>query len=198
MEHEPGGAPEADRVLEGLKPYRVVDVEDGDTVAFASRYEGRFAAMRTSGAWDLPHPWVEAMIPADAAQVDLFPQILELYPLALGDGPRILFVNRRRAPPFFMLPDDREIACCTLLPVGVPAHALAATLEAFRTIHARIVAARGKRVLSGWTTMMNGAALREAPSREQAAAWAAAQRAVDPRGVLDSPLVNEDPPGRAP
>lgn len=186
VEHEPGCAPEAAELLAGLGVFRLVHVEDGDTVAFAARYDPRFSSMRKSGAWAQPHPWVEALLPGDRVH-EILPALLEVYPVALGDGPRLLFVNRHGAPPFLRMPEGPEIACCAILPVGIPSHLLPDTLDALRTIHARIVAAGGKRVLSGWITMMNEAALQDHYG-EQSAAWAAAKDALDPRGVLDSPL----------
>lgn len=187
VEHEPGSAPEAGQVLAGLDPYRLVHVEDGDTVAFAARYDSRFTGMRRSGAWEQPHPWVEAMLPGDTVH-ELLAAILDVLPLAFGDGPRFLFVNRRRVPPFLKMPAGRDVGCIAILPVGVPNHVLPDALEALRTIHHRIVAGGGKRVLSGWITMMDERALGEHFGEEEGA-WADARREIDPKGVLDAPLV---------
>ena len=97
LEHEPGPGPAQSEALAGLGLFRLVHVEDNDTVAFAARYDARFAGMRRSGAWLQPHPWVEAMLPGDRLQ-EILPTVLEAYPLAFGDGPRLLFVDRRRSP----------------------------------------------------------------------------------------------------
>jgi len=190
LEYEPGAAPEAPEALAGIELFRLVHVEDNDTVAFAARYDARFAAMKRSGAWLQAHPWVEAMLPGDRLQ-EILTAVLSIYPLAFGDGPRLLFVDRRRAPPFLRMPEGSVVACCALLPVGVPEHILPAALDALRRIHRTIVGAGGKRVLSGWITMMDEAALLE-HFGEQAAAWSSARRALDPKGVLDSPLTYTD------
>ena len=194
LEHDPGQAPEQAEALAGLDFFRLVHVEDNDTVAFAARYDARFAGMRNSGAWLQPHPWVEAMLPGDRLH-EILPAVLEAYPLAFGDGPRLLFINRHRAPPFLRMPEGPSVACCALLPVGVPRHILPSALDALRSIHRTIVAAGGKRVLSGWITMMDEAALLE-HFGEQAAAWTSARRALDPKGVLDSPLTYTDTDGQ--
>jgi cytokinin dehydrogenase len=186
VEHEAGHAPRSEDVLAGIDGFRLVHQEDGETLAFAARYDGRFAAMRKSGAWNQPHPWVEAMLPGERA-AEILTAILELYPPVLGDGPRIFFLNRAGAPPFLSMPDSAEVLCCALLPAVIPPHMLSDTLGAFRTIHERMVAAGAKRFLSGWITMMDDAAL-DAHFGDRAAAWHAARRQLDPGGLLDAPL----------
>jgi cytokinin dehydrogenase len=186
-----GVAPDERAVLGSLDNPRVLRHEDCDTVAYASRYDARFAAMRRSGAWSQPHPWVEAMLPGDKLSA-LLPEVLALYPPSFGDGPRLLFVARARTPPFLSLPAASEIACCALLPTGLPPHLHDDTLREFRAIHDIFVAAGGKRVLSGWTTMMDQRAL-DAHYGERAAAWAAARRSLDPARVLDTPVTSHAP-----
>ncbi|HKQ68344.1 MAG TPA: hypothetical protein VJT73_03355, partial [Polyangiaceae bacterium] len=183
MEYEPGAIPAKDDILSGLETFRLVHVEDGDTIAFASRYDARFSAMRKSGAWTQPHPWVEALLPGGNTE-EILRDILELYPVSLGDGPRLFFVDRRSSPPFLRMPDDPVIACCALLPVAIPPHILSDTLDAFRAIHARILRHGGKRILSGWITMMDDAALRDHYG-DQWPDWVAAKRVMDPAGILD-------------
>jgi cytokinin dehydrogenase len=195
VEYDPGHPPQASEVLRGLTPFRLVHTDDGDTVAFAARYDSRFTTMRKSGAWTQPHPWVEALLRGDTVH-EILPIVLDLLPLALGDGPRLLFVNRRRSPPFLKMPDGPEVACCAILPVGIPAHILPDVLDALREVHRSIVAAGGKRVLSGWITMMDAAALRDHYG-DQDAPWAATKQELDPRGVLDSPLLRADTTQRA-
>jgi cytokinin dehydrogenase len=179
-------APDARDVLGQLARARIVHQEDNPTVAFAARYDPRFVAMRRSGAWEQAHPWIEAFLAGDRLH-ELLPDILAAYPLALGDGPRLAFVARAGAPPFLCMPDSAEVACCALLPTSVPPH-LVDALDNFRAIHGLIVRGGGKRVLSGWTTMMDERALDEHYG-DRAEAWAKARRTHDPRGVLDSPLV---------
>jgi len=186
FEHEAGRAPEAAAALAGIEGFRLLHTDDGDTVAFAPRYDGRFVAMRRSGAWELPHPWVEALLPG-AKLAEIFRSILEVYPLGIGDGPRLMFVSRDRVPPFVAAPEGEDVGCCAMLPVGIAAHMLSDVLDAMREIHRRIVAAGGKRVLSGWTTMMNAADLR-AHFGARADDWSRVLRQLDPNGVLDSPL----------
>ena len=190
VEHDPGHAPEEGEALAGLGLFRLVHVEDNDTVAFAARYDARFAAMKRSGAWLQPHPWVEAMLPGDRLH-EILPAVLKAYPVAFGDGPRLLFIDRRRVPPFLRMPEGPSVACCALLPVGVPEHILPAALDALRGIHRTIVAAGGKRVLSGWITMMDEQALLD-HFGEKSETWTSARRQLDPKGVLDSPLTYTD------
>src|SRR5205085_5446025 len=48
LEYDPGHAPEQPEALAGLGLFRLVYIEDNDTVAFAARYDARFAAMKRS------------------------------------------------------------------------------------------------------------------------------------------------------
>jgi cytokinin dehydrogenase len=181
-----GRAPSASEVLGENERFRLVHQEDSATIAFAARYDPRFMSMRRSGAWTQAHPWVEAMLPGDKLH-ELLPAILAAYPVAFGDGPRLAFVERSGTPPFVSMPVGPEVVCCALLPTSVPPHLLADALDRLRAIHGLIVRGGGKRVLSGWTTMMDDRALVEHYG-ERAEDWASARRELDPRGVLDSPL----------
>jgi hypothetical protein len=126
------------------------------------------------------------MLPGDGVP-QILGGVLELLPLAFGDGPRFLFVNRRRVPPFLKMPESGDVGCIAILPVVIPPHVLPDALEALRRIHHRIVEGGGKRVLSGWITMMDERALAD-HFGAQNAAWIASRRELDPKGVLDAPL----------
>jgi hypothetical protein len=86
------------------------------------------------------------------------------------------------------MPASSRVACCALLPVGIPAHLLSGVLDALRAIHTRIVQSGGKRVLSGWTTMMTDADIDE-HFGQLCATRARTMKEHDPHGVLDSPIV---------
>jgi cytokinin dehydrogenase len=186
VEHEPGAAPDPATILRGLERCELVHLEDWDTVAFASRHDERFAAMRRSGAWLQKHPWVEAFLPAAAAE-EILAEILARYPAVLGDGPRLLFVDPSNVPDFVALPDAEEIACLALLPAAIPPHMFSATLEAFLGIHHIMLEHGGKRVLSGWTTMMDDDALSQHYGARRVR-LAAIRAMLDPIGVLDTPI----------
>ena len=186
IEHEAGAAPEAGEALEGLRPFRVVHVEDAETVGFAARYEPRFEGMRRSGAWSQPHPWVEALLPGSAAE-ELVPRLLEDLSLTLGEVHRLFFVAKRNPRPLFMMPEAEEIVGFAVLPVGVAPHSLDDALNALRAVHARVVAAGGKRYPSGWLAMMNEDSWRS-HFGERFTEWQTAKRELDPASILRSTL----------
>ena len=197
-EHAPGAAPAWEGCLRGLRPHRLVHSEDLETPAFWRRYEPRFQAMRTSGAWALPHPWVEAFLPL-AKVGELLPPLLDELPLALGDGHRLMLIADENLPPGIALPAERPLAAFALLPAGVPPPLLNELLVALRHAHQRLVAAGGKRYLSGWLGMMTEESWREhfGPLYP---AWRAAKTRFDPRGVFSSSLfpATDNPGGSTP
>lgn len=178
-DHDP---PEEASLLAGLRPQHIALREDNDTIAYTDRYAPRFAAMRRSGAWQLPHPWVEAIVPVSAIP-SLLPRVLEQLPPALGEIPRVLFLERRGLPRIFMVPDAAELAVLALTPVGVPPHLHDDVLDVMRSIHALIVEAGGKRYLSGWTGMMGSDEVREHYG-DRLLPWLEACRSLDPRQIL--------------
>jgi cytokinin dehydrogenase len=177
--------PQAEEALAGLHPFRLVHIEDNDTVPYAARYEPRFEAMRRTGAWQWPHPWVEATLPG-AAVAELLPQLLDVLPLALGENPRLFFVNGRPPGRFFMMPEAEEVIGLAFTPVGIPSWIREEALTAFRTIHTRILAAGGKRYGSGWLEM-DEAAWR-AHFGERFNDWLAAKQLFDPHNIFTSQM----------
>lgn len=191
--------PEAERALAGLSPYRLVHVEDGETAAFQDRYQPRFQAMRALGAWEQPHPWVEAFLPVAAAR-DILPELLAELPMTLGDGHRLMFVAADRLPFALAVPEGegaRPLVAFAILPPGLPPPLREPHLAALRAAHDRLVKAGGKRYLSGWLP-----AMKEDPQRAWAdhfgpryPAWQAARRRFDPQGIFQSALFGGGPGG---
>jgi cytokinin dehydrogenase len=189
----PPPAPEA--ALADLRPYRTVNVEDDDTPAFLDRYQPRFRTMRRLGAWDQPHPWVEAFLDLPAAR-GLLPGLLAGLPASLGDGQRLMFVADRELPALLSVPVGRPLVAFALLPVGSHPALAADDQRAMRSVHQQLLDAGGKRYLSGWLETMTEPDWR-AHFGPAFPAWQALKRQLDPAGVFCSlllPAVDAPPP----
>jgi cytokinin dehydrogenase len=189
IEYEPGEEPDDAAELEGLRPYRVVHVEDDDPIGFASLFDSRRERAQRAGADARVHPWLDALLPAGVLP-ELLPRLLDSLPPSLGDGHRVIFLSPRDLPRFFVVPPGDDITCFSILPRGVSPAVAGDTLDVVRATHEAIVRAGGKRYLPGWLGMMDAAAWR-AHYGDRYDAWAEAKRHFDPRGVLTSALFQE-------
>jgi len=186
FEHDPGSAPDRDLALAALKPYRALHVEDDETMAWAERFEARYELIHRSGGWDQPHPWFECFLPADRI-ADVLPAVLDALPMTLGDGHRVLMVNRKGLPKAMAVPSG-DVAVLAILPTGVPRPLLDDALKGIKNVNDILLAAGGKRYLSGWLGTMDTAAWRRHYG-EYYDGWMAAKRSFDPNGVLCSSLL---------
>ena len=66
-EFAPDAPPEDRAMLAGLAHYRQVHVEDRSMGEFANRLEPLFELWKRGGYWANAHPWMEAVLPWDAA-----------------------------------------------------------------------------------------------------------------------------------
>ena len=186
-EHDPGSPPNQDVALAGLKPYRVLHIEDDEAAsALAARFEARYELMHRSGGWDQPHPVLECFLPVDRV-ADVVPAVLDALPMTLGDGHRVLMVNTNGLPKALAVPSG-DVAILAVLPFGVPRPLLDDALNGIQKAHAILLAAGGKRYLAGWLDKMDADAWRRHYG-EYYDAWVEAKRSFDPNGILCSSLL---------
>jgi cytokinin dehydrogenase len=81
---------------QGLSPYRVVHVEDDGIANFPARHDMRIEMVRRLGAWERPHPYIGALIGAEAL-AGVLPAMLDTLPLGEGPPRRFLRCHGRRA-----------------------------------------------------------------------------------------------------
>jgi cytokinin dehydrogenase len=110
--------------------------------------------------------------------------LLEQSPPFLGDGHRVSLIAHR-GPRFFMFPDRTPAAMFALLPMGVPPGLRDEALRAVSAMHDTLIAAGGKRYLSGWFGMMDEAAWRDHYGVRYDE-WVTAKHRFDPAGVFTS------------
>jgi cytokinin dehydrogenase len=182
---DPAPAPD----LDGLSPWRVLRVDEDDIGGFMARYDGRFAAMRATGAWDQPHPWFECLLPAEALPT-VVPRLLEVIPLTLGDGHRVMWLGSADLPPLLAVPDRADgghLAAFTVLPTGVAPALVPGALEGLDRAWSVLADAGAKRYLSGYLGRPDQAWWRT-HFGDRYDAWAAAKRTYDPDNVFCSAL----------
>lgn len=188
VEHDEGEEPDDAAALAGLKFYRHLRSDDYTQLEYVNRLDPIFSLWRRAGIWDMPHPWVDTILPWDRAK-DLIPFILESFPPeALGPGGQIMLLPGRcdsSAVPLFAYPEGHaNVMGFSLLPT-VPAPFLDEALPQIRMFHEVAIAAGAKRYLSGWVPFESRA---DWEGHFGAARWAAirdAKRRYDPAGILN-------------
>jgi cytokinin dehydrogenase len=187
VEFSAGREPTVATHLRDLGCREIVHAEGTDTAEYAARYDARFEMMRATGAWQQAHPWLECLLPWDRA-ADILPSLIDRLPLSLGDGHRIMPLAHRPRPALLMVPDGQPAAIAVaILPTGVAPSVQGPVLEALREAHDQLVAAGGKRYLSGWLFEPDDEAWRRHYG-EHYDAWRARKRQLDPSGILRSRL----------
>ncbi len=141
-------APSIDDLSEDLHYSQLIHIEDEPTLDHVFRYQPRFEIMRQTGMWNQTHPWIDCFI-STKALVEILPDILDMLPLSLGDGHRLLRINNQDIPSFFMLPPGDDIVCFAILPVGVK-KSDSTVITALEQVNQMLLDAGGKRYLSGW------------------------------------------------
>ncbi len=171
-----------------LSPYRVLHVEDDEIAHFPTRHDTRFEAVRRLGAWERAHPYIGALIGADAL-VEVLPAVLDALPLFLGHGHcGSFFVATKDVPPLMALPAADDVVFVSVLYPQVPPQFLDATLDAFGRVGELLTAANGKRYVADWLGDMDGEDWRRhlGPRHQQ---WLECKRTFDPHDVFCSLLL---------
>lgn len=185
VEFDPSRPPQDAEILEGLHYRQLLLTEEDETVAYAARYDARFRAMRQSGAWELAHPWFEALLPLAKAQ-EFITQALELLPFYFGDGHRVLMLAETEAPELFMRPQSPAVIFA-VLPTGIPADQVPEALKVLAELDKRLVQVGGKRYLSGWLGAMTPQSW-QTHFGAQYPHWLELKKNLDPNQVLRSAL----------
>ena len=196
VEYEEGQAPSDATVLEGLKFYRHLRTEEYTHAEFCNRLVPVFDLWRMSGAWDMPHPWVDTILSWDRAK-ELIPYVLENFPpQAIGPAGQVMLLPGRgdtSEAPLFVYPEGQEnVMGFSLLPT-VPPQFLDQALPQLQMFHEMILAAGGKRYLSGWVPFASEAEWQGHFGAERWATIREGKRRYDPAG---SSTPASSPPSR--
>jgi FAD/FMN-containing dehydrogenase len=151
VEFDPGSPPDDARMLEGLRPYDNLLVDDLPTHEFANRLLPTFDIWKRLGTWEHMHPWMEVVLPWSTA-ADYIDAILpDLSPGVQVGGHILLWPARSSVSevPLFMHPQEEYLIGFGILPAVPP--------KMWDTVRPRLQAASelsiamgGKRYLSGF------------------------------------------------
>jgi cytokinin dehydrogenase len=188
VEYDVEPAPDLQSIIEQLHCFEIVHHETDEHLLFLDRYQARFEAMRRMGAWEQTHPWLECLLPAEAAPA-FIAELLPMVPIMFGDGHRLFSVQGAANPKYLQLPvgPSQRSFVVALLPGGVPESALPAALDFVQRATDLLHRHGGKRYLSGWL----GGRDPEFWRRHHGSLfdeWVASKRALDPNHVLTSEL----------
>jgi cytokinin dehydrogenase len=151
---DPGETADDQALLAGLRPYRHVHTEDFTQSEFCHRMDPVFELWRRGGYWDMPHPWMETILPWETAREYIEQVLAATPPQALGPGGHILLwpaYGPTSEAPLFMHPPGEFVMGWGILP-GVPRAFLERGLAQLDLASEMSILYGGKRYLSGYIT----------------------------------------------
>ena len=151
VEFEPGAPPDETALLEGLRPYDTLHVDDLPTHEFANRLVPVFDLWKKLGTWEHPHPWMEGILPWSVA-ADYMDAILpDLSPGVQVGGHVLLWPARNSVSevPLFMHPTEEYLIGFGILP-AVPPKLWEAARPRLEMASDLMMGMGGKRYLSGF------------------------------------------------
>lgn len=188
VEYAPGAPPDDAAMLSGLTPYDKIYTDDRSTVDFLERMVPIFDLWRKAGTWEHLHPWMETVLPWDAA-ADYIDQVLRDLPPGLLIGGHVLLWPAKGATSnsrLFMRPPGDDVVGFGILP-AVPPRYWSQVRPLLDNASRLSVLMGGKRYLSGWIDF-DTAQWRDhfGPRWEP---YRAAKRRWDPDGLLNPGFV---------
>jgi FAD/FMN-containing dehydrogenase len=150
-EFEPGSPPDDAAMLQGLRPYRDVLVDDLPTHEFANRLVPVFDIWKRLGTWEHIHPWMEVVLPWRTAAEYLDTVLPDLSPGVNVGGHVLLWPARSSVSevPLFMHPKEEYLIGFGILP-AVPPRMWETVRPRLQAASELAIAMGGKRYLSGW------------------------------------------------
>lgn len=173
-----------DEVLAKMKYKAQLPSSDLSPEGFMNRYQSRFDDMRKTGKYDQSHPFLEFIIPAGHAK-DLIQHALRILPASYEDGFRMIFINKRDLPAYFIVPGSPDICMFAILPSGIQKDNLDLCLGAAGQLHKYAESIGAKRYLSGWLGMMNSNDLKKHYGNK-ATELIQLKKKMDPNNILQS------------
>jgi cytokinin dehydrogenase len=124
-------------------------VKDGSYFDFANRLAPLVEFLKSSGAWQLPHPWLDMFVPEHAVASFVEQVLAQTSEADMGQGPILLYPFRLNTvtAPFARMPAGRNAFLFSLLRTASPPtpENVAALLAKNRTILDQLTAVGGKR-----------------------------------------------------
>ncbi len=191
VEFDPETPPDEAKLLEGLRPYAKLHVDDLPTHEFANRLVPVFDVWKKLGTWEHLHPWMEVVLPYSTAAEYLDAILPDLSPGVNVGGHVLLWPARNSVSkvPLFMHPDEEYLIGFGILPAVPPKfwEQFRPRLEAASELS---IAMGGKRYLSGYVTFGHEEwRAHFGPRWEE---FARLKKAHDPEGRLNPGFVKFD------
>lgn len=151
--YTPPELPDDAALLDGLTPVEGATlIEEHSYFDWQNRLAPLVEALRSSGAWDLPHPWINVFLPARSADAFIQEVLDGLRPEDTGGGPILCYPFRRSllTRPLVAMPDADVVVIFGLLRFAAPDPALvAALIDQNRILFERARDAGGKKYAIG-------------------------------------------------
>jgi FAD/FMN-containing dehydrogenase len=153
VEFEPGREPDAAALLEGLRPYDTLHVDDLPTQEFANRLVPVFDVWKKLGTWEHDHPWMEVVLPYSTAAEYLDAILPDLSPGVNVGGHVLLWPARSSVSEvrLFMHPEEEFLVGFGILP-AIPPRLWEQARPRLAAASELSIAMGGKRYLSGYVT----------------------------------------------
>jgi hypothetical protein len=146
----------------------------------------RIEMVRRLGAWERPHPYIWALIGAEAL-AGVLPAMLDTLPL--GEGHRgAYFVATDDVPPLMALPEAEDVVFLGMIYPQVLPQFLDDTLASFKRAGDLLISAGGKRHLADWLGDVGEEDWRRHFGSRHAR-WIECKCTLDPHGVFCSRLL---------
>ncbi len=180
--------PDSAEKLRGLNFYKHVHTERGDIGEFFTRLDALFALWKRGGFWDYAHPWMECVLPWQAAAFYIGQALENMPPQIVAGGHILLWPARGDASsvPLFMRPAGEFLMGFGILP-AIPKHLVEEALPRLNLASQSSMTVGGKRYLSGWINFHH--AQWKAHYGDKWATIVALKKKFDPRGVLNPGFV---------
>jgi len=151
VEYDPGSPPDDTRMLEGLRPYANLMVDDLPTHEFANRLVPVFDIWKKLGTWEHIHPWMEVVLPWSTAPEYVESVLADLSPGVQVGGHVLLWPARSSVSevPLFMHPEEEYLIGFGILP-AVPPRLWDQARPRLQAASELSIAMGGKRYLSGY------------------------------------------------
>lgn len=131
--YTPPGAPNDAALLAGLEPdVGAPVIEEHTYFDWSNRLAPLVEQLRASGAWDLPHPWIDLFLPDHVTDAFVQRVLDDLRPEDTGGGPMLCYPFRRNrlTRPFVAVPNTSTVFLFDLLRFAPPDPAVVEALVA--------------------------------------------------------------------
>jgi cytokinin dehydrogenase len=147
--YTPPSLPDDPTLLSGLSPLAgATVVEEHSYFDWANRLASFVAFLQSTGAWALPHPWLDLFLPGHAVDSFVGSVLTNLTPAQTGNGPVLCYPFKRAKStlPFLALPSSGTVFIFDILRFAPPDPALVqAMVDDNRALFEQARAQGGKR-----------------------------------------------------